>query len=414
MTDYPVLTVPESAFNACYLPYLEAPQRVQIFYGGAGSGKSVFLSARCALDALTGRNTLVVRKIARTLRSSCFAEVQKSIDRFSLGGFFRVSKTDMNLTCLTNGAQILFLGLDDVEKIKSITPRTGALTDIWVEEATETQREDVKQLEKRLRGLSRHTKRLTLSFNPVSRAHWIYREYFSAFPEETGRLETEDLLILRTTYRDNRFLTEDDRAGLENEKDGYFHKVYTLGEWGVVGGSVLTHWETGNAPSDTPGEELRFGLDFGFARDPAALVMARYDKKRGVIYVLDELKQTGLTNDVLAGETLKMAGRAPVICDSGEPKSISELRRYGVMALPAKKGPDSVLHGLQWLNQQRLIITPRCPQFLLEAQNYRWTPDSRGESLPRPQGEDHLLDALRYAMEPDMLCSGARVLKRFA
>lgn len=412
MNKRPEILVPRSAFNACYLPYLDALARVQIFYGGAGSGKSVFLAARCLLDALTGRNTLIVRKIARTLRSSCFAEVQKCMARFGLSGYFRVSKTEMQLTCLTNGAQILFLGLDDVEKIKSITPACGALTDIWVEEATEVRREDIKQLEKRLRGQSRHKKRLTLSFNPVSRGHWIYKEYFATFPEEKGLLHTPDLLILRTTYRDNRFLTPDDVFGLEQEKDSYFHQVYTQGEWGAVGGSVLYNWETGEAPAELPANDLRCGLDFGFAKDPAALVLARYDKKHRRLFLIKEFLQTGVTNDRLAQEVLRIAGRTPVVCDSAEPKSIAELRRLGVLALPAKKGPDSVLHGLQWLNQQRLIIPPSCPRFLEEAQNYRWVPDNMGGTLSRTQGEDHLIDALRYAMEQDATQTKAQVMAR--
>ena len=137
------------------------------------NGKSVFLAARVLLDALTGRSTLVVRQVARTLRASCFIEVQKCMERFRLTHLFQVNRTEVSLTCLTNSAQLLFLGLDDIEKIKSITPLRGALTDIWVEEATETSWADIKQLEKRLRGLSRHKKRLTLSFNPVSRGHWL-------------------------------------------------------------------------------------------------------------------------------------------------------------------------------------------------------------------------------------------------
>ncbi len=370
------------------------------------------MAARCLLDTLTGRNALIVRKIARTLRSSCFAEIQKCMARFGLNHFFQISKSDMSVTSLTNGAQILFLGLDDVEKIKSVTPQRGALTDIWVEETTETRREDIKQLEKRLRGPSRHTKRLTLSFNPVSRGHWLFKEYFAGFPEDKGLLLAPDLLILRTTYRDNRFLTADDVRGLENEKDGYFHQVYTKGEWGAVGGSVLTNWECGEAPLELPVHELRCGLDFGFAHDPAALVLARYDKKQKRLYIIKEFKKAGLTNDLLAREVLEIAGKLPVICDSSEPKSIAELRRHGVLALPAKKGPDSVLHGLQWLNQQRLIIPGCCPHFLEEAQNYTWTPDGQGGHINRPQGEDHLLDALRYATEQDALYQGAQVISR--
>jgi len=408
----PVLSVPASAFNARYLPYLQAQQRTQLFFGGAGSGKSAFLAMRCALDALAGRNTLVVRQVARTLRASCFNEVQKAVARFGLGAFFQANKTEMSLTCAANGAQILFLGLDDAEKVKSITPARGALTDVWVEEATETAREAVKQLEKRLRGPSRHQKRLTLSFNPVSRAHWLYGQYFSGFPEERGALETEELLILRTTYRDNRFLTRDDRLALEAESDPYFRQVYTLGEWGAVGGAVLSHWRVGEPEGEPPLTELRCGLDFGYARDPAAAVVAHYDRKRRRVTVLREICEAGLTNDRLAEKLLALAGRLPVVCDSAEPKSIAELRRHGVYALPARKGPDSVLHGLQWLMQQELVVSPRCPRLQEELLQYRWKPDGQGGALPRPEGEDHLIDALRYALEGDSSPREAQAVRR--
>ncbi len=409
---HPVLFVPASAFNPCYLPYLQAPQRTQIFFGGAGSGKSVFLAARTVLDTLAGRNTLVVRQVARTLGSSCFAEVNKVVARFGLHGFFRVNRSGMNVTCVRNGAQILFMGLDDAEKIKSITPAKGALSDVWVEEATQTGWADVRQLEKRLRGPCRHPKRLSLSFNPVSRGHWLYREYFSDFPEDKGLLMREDLLILRTTYRDNRFLTEDDRKALEGERDPYFRQVYTLGEWGVMGGLVLGNWKTGEPPADSPREELRCGLDFGFAQDPCAAVLARYDRRHRRLFIIDELYERGLTNDRLAERLKRFAGALPVICDSAEPKSIAELRHYGVAALPARKGPDSVLHGLQWLLQQEIILSAKCLRLREELLGYRWKPDGQGGYLSRPEGEDHLIDALRYALEGDSTVRDARVMKR--
>lgn len=408
----PILHVPAAAFNPCYLPHLLAPQRTQIYYGGAGSGKSVFLAARAVLDALTGRNTLIVRKVARTLRSSCFAEAQKAISRFGLAAFFKTNKTEMTITCTRNQAQLLFLGLDDVEKIKSITPLSGPLTDIWVEEATETAYTDIKQLEKRLRGRSPHTKRLTLSFNPVSRAHWIYRTYFSDFQEDAGLLTTPHLLILRTTYKDNRFLSPDDRAGMENEADPYFRQVYTLGEWGQIGGAVFTNWQVGAVPPDLPGTWLRCGLDFGYAQDPAAALLCAYDSKHKRLYVLSEFSQTGLTNDRLAQRLRTLASRLPVTCDSAEPKSIAELRRLGINAHPARKGPDSVLHGLQWLAQQQIILSPDCPALREELLNYRWAPDNQGGFLPRPQGSDHLIDALRYALEQDSTGRSAQVVRR--
>ena len=125
------ILVPREGILPVYQPYLTAPQRRQIFFGGAGSGKSVFLATRALLDALTGRNTLIVRQVARTLRQSCFSEVLKAMGMFGLESAFAVSRGEMSLSCLLTGAQLLFLGLDDAEKIKSLTPRQGALTDVW-------------------------------------------------------------------------------------------------------------------------------------------------------------------------------------------------------------------------------------------------------------------------------------------
>ena len=164
--------------NAAYLPFVSDQRRTQIFFGGSSSGKSVFLAARCVLDALQGRNYLVTRKVSRTLRGSCWNECVKAIARMGLSSWFSVAKTEMSMTANNNGAQILFAGLDDVEKIKSITPRVGPLTDIWMEEATEADYRDFKQLEKRLRGHSRHKKRVTISFNPIYKTHWLYTTFF--------------------------------------------------------------------------------------------------------------------------------------------------------------------------------------------------------------------------------------------
>ena len=131
------LILPREALNAVYLPYLDAPQRYQIYFGGASSGKSCFLATRLVLDTLSGRNTLIVRAVARTLRTSCWNEVQKALSRLGLTACFQVNRTEMTITARNNGAQMIFAGLDDVEKIKSITPQRGTLTDVWIEEATE-------------------------------------------------------------------------------------------------------------------------------------------------------------------------------------------------------------------------------------------------------------------------------------
>lgn len=405
------IVVPRDAFNACYLPWLDARQARQVFFGGAGSGKSVFLAGRAVLDALTGRNTLVVRRVARTLRGSCYNEVRKAAQRLGVLRHFRESRTEMSFTCRHNGAQILFLGLDDVEKIKSLTPRSGPLTDIWMEEATECRYHDLKQLEKRLRGRSRHKKRLTMSFNPVSRGHWLYREYFAGWQEGARLYKDDDLLIVRTTHRDNRFLSDDDRRAYEAERDPYYHRVYTLGEWGELSGQVFCGWHAEDLSGlAARADQLRIGLDFGFSQDPAAAVRLHLDRKRGRVYVLDELYLRGLSNARLAERLRAFAGDHPIVCDSAEPKSIAELRSLGLRALAAQKGPDSLRHGIRFLQGLEIIVDRRCTHTMAELQSYRWRQDASGGCLPTPEGDDHLIDAMRYALEQDSRRQRAQAL----
>lgn len=407
------LILPRSALNPVYLPCLDAPQRYQIYFGGASSGKSCFLATRLVLDTLSGRNTLIVRNVAKTLRTSCLNEVQKAISRLSLSGCFRVNRTDMTITARNNGAQMIFCGLDDVEKIKSITPQNGSLTDVWVEEATEIAYNDFKQLDKRLRGQTRHVKRMTLSFNPVYKTHWLYREFFSGFDESKNLLLTPDLLILKTTYRDNQFLTEDDRHALENERDPYFRAVYTLGDWGSIGECIFTNWRTADLNHLQNSEKCLYGLDFGFSSDPCACVKCLYQRSEKRLYILSELYEKGLTNDALAKCLHAFAPHSYITCDSAEPKSIQDLKNHGVCALPAKKGPDSLMHGIQWLRSQEIVVDIRCPNMARELTLYQWKRDRDGQSIRQPQDRDnHLIDALRYALEGEMSARYAAVQTR--
>lgn len=398
------LLLPREAVNAVYLPHLFSERRCQIFFGGASSGKSCFLATRLVLDTLRGRNTLVARRIARTLRTSCWNEVQKAAARLNLSGCFRFNRSEMTVTARNNGAQILFAGLDDVEKIKSLSPAAGPLTDIWIEEATEVDYADFKQLEKRLRGQSRHPKRITLSFNPIYKTHWLYREFFGHWQDGRREYLSPQLSILKTTYRDNTFLTDDDRQALEGERDPYFYQVYTLGNWGVLGDVIFPAFRQEDLSARRAQEESpRFGLDFGFAADPCACVCCAYDRRRKRVYVYDEFSEKGLTNDALATRLLRFAGRRYVVCDSAEPKSIADLRRFGVAALAARKGPDSLMHGIQWLRAQEIVIDTRCQHLIREMTLYQWKRDKDGATLRVPVDRDnHLIDALRYALEDEM------------
>ena len=406
MTRKVKLKVSSKVFNEAYIPYLKDDTPTQIFYGGSSSGKSVFLAQRTVLDLMKGgRNYLVVRNVANTIRGSVYNEIVKAINNMKLNSFFTVLKSEMTITCI-NGYQILFCGLDDPEKIKSITPAKGVITDIWVEEATEIEYNAYKQLTKRLRGRSKVAKRFTMSFNPILKDHWIYDEFFSGVWEDDKTwYRDEGLLILKTTYRDNRFLTQQDINALENETDQYYYQVYTLGNWGVLGAVIFKNWKVEDLSWLKPiADKHRNGLDFGYAGDPTGLTHTHYDRKKKTIYILDELYMTGLTNDVLADEVKKIIGNQLLVCDSAEPKSIKELRQYGVNAIGAKKGPDSVNFGIQWLQQQTIIIDVKCQNHKNEFMKYKWKEDKNGNVLPVPVDKDnHLIDALRYAYEDEFL-----------
>ena len=390
--------------NNVYLPYLKDETSIQIFFGGASSGKSVFLSQRVVLDLMEGgRNYLVIRKVGKTIRQSVFNEICKAIKDAGLGQFFYVSMTSMTITAF-NGFQVIFCGLDDPQKIKSITPAKGVLTDIWIEEATEISYDDFKEIIKRLRGISKVQKRITLSFNPILKDHWIYKEFFLNVWEDNKRVyKDERVLILKTTYKDNRYLTKQDKQALESEKDAYYYDVYTLGKWGILGNVIFKNWRVEDLSwLKIKADNIRNGLDFGYAKDPAALTHTHYDRKRKTIYILDELYATGLTNDILAREVKRIVGNSLVVCDSEEPKSIQELRQYGVNAIGARKGKDSVNHGIQWLKQQTIIVDVKCQAHKNELMKYKWREDANGNVLPIPVDRDnHLMDALRYAYESE-------------
>jgi phage terminase large subunit len=394
-------------FNEVFIKYLKNLARTQIFYGGSGSGKSVFLAQRAVYRVMSGgRNYLVARQVARTLRMSVYAEICRVINDWGVQRLFNINKSEMLITC-TNGYQIAFVGMDDVEKLKSIVPAKGAWTDIWFEEATEAERDTIKQLFKRQRGGDeKELKELTLSFNPILQSHWIYEEYFSkiGWADDQTEYHNDDLSIMKTWYIHNRFLTPDDIKGLENETDKYYRDVYTFGNWGILGNVIFKNWEVRDlSEMRDQFTNHRNGLDFGFSSDPAALSVSHYDRKFKTIYFFDELYEKGLTNDWLAVEVKRIIGQDYVKCDSAEPKSIEELRRRGVNVQAARKGKDSVLFGIQWLQQQTLIIDKNCIYTKNEIMQYKWKEDKDGKAIRMPiEMNNHLIDATRYAYEDDM------------
>lgn len=396
-------TISNRLFNKSYIPYRDCQKSTQIFFGGSASGKSYFLAQRTIYDVVHNqRNYLICRKTARTIKKSITNELLKTIENFNMQNLFEINKSDNTFTCI-NGCQILTAGLDDTEKIKSITPQKGVLTDIWVEEATECEQQDILQLQKRLRGESKLNKRLTLSFNPIYQTHWLYRQYFSKFIDK--KYEDENMLILKTTYLDNDFLTEQDRFRMENEQDSYFYNVYTLGNWGTLGDTIFKNFTIEDlSEKSRTFDKIYNGLDFGFSSDPTAFVRIHHDKNNKIIYIFDEFQEKEITNDLIAQRLKTIIGTEYVTCDSAEPKSIRELQLLGIRALSAKKGKNSINFGIDWLKRHKIIIDKNCIHTKREFELYRYKQDKNGIAINVPLDRDnHSIDALRYALEDIMV-----------
>lgn len=226
------IRISKKVFNDVYLPYLYNEDRYLVFYGGGSSGKSYFIGERYITKQVTPKlcNLLVVRQTADTNRRSTFPLLKQVIRSWGLSEHFKINESDMRIKCLLTGNEIAFAGLDDVEKIKSITFESGELTDIWVEEATECQEADINQLKVRLRG-GKSKKQMVLSFNPINIQHWIKKHF----------IDSGLATVCFSTYKDNKFLTDDDRKALEDLKliDEYTYEVYCLGKWGILGKTVF-------------------------------------------------------------------------------------------------------------------------------------------------------------------------------
>lgn len=220
-------------FNDVYYPLLECQTRYLVMFGGGGSGKSVFAAQRYIYKLLKQKrcNLLCVRAVGNTLRDSVFAELRKVIRAWKLENLFKVNVSDMRITCVT-GNEVLFRGLDDVEKLKSVTFVNGELTDVWIEETSEVAEEDFNQLNIRLRGGSTQ-KQIVITFNPIDVNHWLKKRFFDR--------KEDNATILHTTYKDNRFLDDEYKRLLESYKDTdpYYYDVYCLGMWGVYGKTIF-------------------------------------------------------------------------------------------------------------------------------------------------------------------------------
>ena len=379
--------------NGTYMPYLyDYSHRYEVYYGGAGSGKSVFIAQKLLLKALNEkRKVLIVRKTLNSQKDSCWRLMLEQLDSLGIKSFCKVRISDYAIE-LPNKSVFLFKGLDDSERIKSIV----GITDIWVEEATELTEEDVEQLNLRLRTEADNLQML-FSFNPVSKANWVYKRWF-----KDGVIITDDTVIHQSTYKDNRFLPDDYVATIEKmaRTNPTYYRIYALGEFASLDKLVFNSWSVGRI-EDTHDWDLLCGLDFGFTNDPTAFVVS-FLKDR-TLYVSREYVKTGLLNDQIATVIRELGfSKSTIIGDSAEVKSIEELRRAGLYRIyPATKGQGSVLQGIQKLQQYDIVVDPDCEHVITELQNYAWKKDrATGEYINEPIDEfNHCIDALRYSLQ---------------
>ena len=394
------INIHTNIFNPVYLPYLEDySTRFLVFYGGAGSGKSHFIAQRLVYKALKDtRKILVLRKVNRTTKVSTFQLLLDTLNQFGIINYCVINRTDFSIT-LPTGSQFLCMGLDDPEKIKSIT----GLTDAWLEEATEFSLDDFSQVNLRVRDPKAENQEIILSLNPVSKANWCYLHFFAENPELEEFRKT--VRIVHTTYKDNPHLPETYVQALLMMKatNEVYYKIYALGEFGSLDKLIYNNWQKMDFDPDTIKGQLLCGLDFGYTNDPTAFTASILVENERRIYIFKEWGGTGYLNDAIADQIKEMGFAKSIICaDSAEQKSIDEIKRLGISRIkPCVKGKGSVLQGIQKLQQYELIVHPSCENVIEELENYAWKKDKQtNEYINEPaEGFDHYMDSLRYSLQ---------------
>ncbi len=351
-------------------------------------------------------NLLVVRKTFRTLKDSCFTELKWAINRLQVQDYFDIRESPLEITYKPTKQKIYFRGLDDPFKVTSITVESGYLCWLWIEEAYEINKEDdFNVLDESIRGSLEGSpflfKQVTLTFNPWNERHWMKKRFFDT--------KDVDVLAMTTNYLCNEWLDASDLRVFEMMKKNNprRYKVAGLGEWGIVDGLVYENFEESNFDIreilNKPNIESAFGLDFGYTNDPSALFCGLIDKDNKVIYVFDELYKKGMSNEQIFKEISNMGySKEKIIADSAEPKSISRLRELGLYRTrAARKGRDSVNNGIDYIQGFKILIHPKCVNFLTEISNYTWDVDKKtGQKINVPIDDfNHLMDAMRYALE---------------
>lgn len=369
----------------------------EVHYGGASSGKSHGVIQKVVYKACKDwkhpRKVLFLRKVGSTVYDSIFEDVKQCLDAWDLLDKCKVNNSAYRIE-LPNGAQFIFKGLDNPEKIKSIK----GISDVVMEEASEFTLDDYTQLTLRLRDRKHKLKQVYLMFNPVSKVNWVFNAFFVKRPKNT--------VIYQTTYKDNRFLDDVTRENIEelaNRNEAYY-KIYALGEFATLDKLVFPRYEKRLLNKDKLAHlPSYFGLDYGFINDPSAFLHVKIDDENRKLYILEEYVRKNLTNDKIAEAIQNLGyGKEEIRADSAEKKSNQELRNRGISrVIDALKGPGSVMQGIQYILQYDIIVDERCVKTIEELENYTWKKDKKtNEYINEPvDSYNHCLDAIRYAIQ---------------
>lgn len=389
--------------------------RYKAVKGSRASKKSSTQSLKVITEIIENPNInwLVVRKVERTLRDSCYAQLKWAIHRLKVDNFFKCSTSPLEITYKPTGQKILFRGLDDPLKVTSITVEVGSLCRLWIEEAYEIMSEDAfDRLDESIRGQlpKGMYHQVVLTFNPWSDRHWLKKRFFDE--------PSKNVLAMTTNYMCNEFLSEADLVLFEEmKKNPRRYRTAGLGEWGIVEGLVYENWEERvfdvHEISIRPSVRSAFGMDFGYVNDTSTLFCGLIDTVAREIYVFDEMYEKGMSNEDILSKVSEMGySKERIKADSAEPKSIAYLREAGLTRIrAAKKGPDSIRAGISIIQDYKIIIHPRCVNFITEISNYTWDKDKFDNPINKPIDDfNHLMDAMRYAMEEFDGRKGVRLL----
>lgn len=365
---------------------------------GRGSGKTRFVMTKLLLKGLKEkRMILLMRKTTANCKWSVWKELKEAVARFKLEKFFVFRETDYSAICTINGTMFKCTGLDDSEKIKGFSE----ISDVLLEEATEFTPEDLDLIDGTVRSIL-YTLPLQLyfCFNPVSKSNFVYKR----FGFDTG-IAPPNTFILKTTYLDNPYLSPDYIERMEHMKltNPTRWRIEALGDFVSLDKLVFQNYKVEEFNHADIKGQLLVGLDFGFINDISALTASILDEDNKKIYVFNEWGDTNKTNDEIAKIIVSLGfGKSIIVADCAEKKSIEEIKRLGVNRIVAcSKGPDSIVHGIQKLQQYEIIVHPRCDGLITEFENYSWQKDKQtGEYINKPiDSFNHYIDALRYSIQ---------------